>query len=558
MKLSLEGFKSTLSLITQTVILGKTIKDGSSRQGNGGQDRGSTVRRNISVLSSAVLSDRRLIEKLNAAEAKPKRSRPVETESKAYGEGSATEEGLASDDFEQEMKIAIAPCETFILLPESQGTGRSFWLLRAYHDMRHDPPASSAINASLPSSVTQTRANTHRPFGLLTDTSGSEPTINEKESPDQEIRLLLTEWTSTAQYLLQGYLDDAPIGNTAGLSSEEPSQERHRNKSTNQRSNTQTDTSRSESNMTTPSDGALEPPFLTFETWSYPASGRKSLTDCFSERGGGYVWRHEDQASRWYYVGEKMVLEYLIRHPDDAISSEGQKMRTVVSKQWIPKNILIKAGYEHTEYGEGSYSIPGKLTTQDVRSLHLFASERTEKLLPRLASTRPKKSQRQMVRAIWDFDALAPTDLNFKKGDVFEVDADRSLAWWQGYKDGASGRLPASYVGLLTTAASDAKQSPRRKCNVRALSDFHSADGSELSFQAGDIIEIEEDLYELRWKGYLNGRQGLVPAHRVLVTSPAPSSSSESQLSGLISESIRRTSEKVRKTAAGKGGVKRQ
>lgn len=163
-----------------------------------------------------------------------------------------------------------------------------------------------------------------------------------------------------------------------------------------------------------------------------------------------------------------------------------------------------------------------------------------------------------MVKAIWDFDALEPTDLSFKKGDVFEVDADRSLAWWQRYKDSASGRLPASYVGFITTTESDVEQSPRRKCRVRALLDFHSADGSELSFQAGDIIEIDVDLYELRWKGYLNGRQGLVPAHRVLVTSPAGSSSSESQLSGLISESIRRTIEKGRKTAAGKDGVKRQ
>lgn len=139
--------------------------------------------------------------------------------------------------------------------------------------------------------------------------------------------------------------------------------------------------------MTTPSDGALEPPFLTFETWSYPASGRKSLTDCFSERGGGYVWRHEDQASRWYYVGEKMVLDYRIRHPDDAIYPEGQKMRTVVSKQWIPKNILIKAGYEHTEYGEGSYAIPGKLTT--VSLLFRGVSVIT---IDRLKSARRKKS----------------------------------------------------------------------------------------------------------------------------------------------------------------------
>lgn len=91
------------------------------RQGNGGQDRGSTMRRNITVLSSTVLSNRRLVEKLNAAEAKAKRSRPVETKSEAYGGGSATEEGLASDDFEQELKIATAPRETLTTLPKFRG-----------------------------------------------------------------------------------------------------------------------------------------------------------------------------------------------------------------------------------------------------------------------------------------------------------------------------------------------------------------------------------------------------------------------------------------------------
>ena len=106
-----------------------------------------------------------------------------------------------------------------------------------------------------------------------------------------------------------------------------------------------------------------------------------------------------------------------------------------------------------------------------------------------------------MVQAIWDFDAMDPAELGFKKGDVFEADADKSVNWWQGYKTGASGRIPAKHVGLVTATAFNASQGPRPKCRVRAISDFRSAAESELSFQADDIIEVEEDLYKLRWKG---------------------------------------------------------
>lgn len=148
-----------------------------------------------------------------------------------------------------------------------------------------------------------------------------------------------------------------------------------------------------------------------------------------------------------------------------------------------------------------------------------------------------------MVKALRDFN---PTDLSFKKGDIFEADADESLGWWRGYKDGASGRFPAHYV---TCIPFNPNQSPRPTWKVRALSNFDSDAASELSFQVGDIIEVEEDLYALRWKGHLNGRQGFIPAHRVLVASE-PGSSSESQLNGLITESIRRTVGKIRRPAA--------
>ena len=100
---------------------------------------------------------------------------------------------------------------------------------------------------------------------------------------------------------------------------------------------------------------------IIIEAWSSPDSGRQSLTDIFFEHGGGYVWCHETQSSRWYYIGETMVLEYRIRRPLGKDSSS-QKMKTVISKQWISKDTLVKAGYDFTDYGEGSYSIPGRLT----------------------------------------------------------------------------------------------------------------------------------------------------------------------------------------------------
>ena len=199
------------------------------RKGTSDQDhRSKTVRRNINVLSSAVLSNRRLIEKLNAAEETAKRPRPIEADSSVYGEGSAAEEKLAADAFQQELKKATAPRETSIVLSSSKAMDKSAQLLRAYDDMRREPLASTTISSSLPSSVTQTRANTHRPFGLLTDASGSEPRLNERENPTQEIRFLLTEWTSTAQDLLKDYFDDPSNGNTTRPSQKENSSEQHK------------------------------------------------------------------------------------------------------------------------------------------------------------------------------------------------------------------------------------------------------------------------------------------------------------------------------------------
>ena len=122
----------------------------SSNQGSGS----TAVRRHINVLRSAVLSNRRQLEKLNAAEETAKQSTPVETESTTYDEGSAIEEKQALDSFQIEFKVANSPPETSIILASSDATDRRNQLLRVFAGFRHDLPASTVISSSLPPSVT--------------------------------------------------------------------------------------------------------------------------------------------------------------------------------------------------------------------------------------------------------------------------------------------------------------------------------------------------------------------------------------------------------------------
>ena len=230
MKLSLESFKSTLSLIIQTVILGKTMEDDSSRyalrisrnHGPGFDEltanrlgksepghRSATARRNINLLRSAVLSNRSLFDKLREAEETAKHPEPDGTDS-------AAQESEASDAFRQELEKAIAPPKVEAaaskVLAHSTPLDPNIQLLRRYYDMRNDPLASTILDTSLPSSVTQTRMKNHdQPLGLLTNTSVVETSSDHRESSSEESQLLLSEWTGADQTLIKCYFEDAKI-----------------------------------------------------------------------------------------------------------------------------------------------------------------------------------------------------------------------------------------------------------------------------------------------------------------------------------------------------------
>ena len=89
-------------------------------------------------------------------------------------------------------------------------------------------------------------------------------------------------------------------------------------------------------------------------------------------------------------------------------------------------------------------------------------------------------------------------------------------------KKRATGWFPASYVKLLEkgsggdgTAASGAVPSESAAEQVRALFAYAATQDDELSFEAGELINIVNKDKEEWWSGELNGKTGVFPANYV-------------------------------------------
>lgn len=135
----------------------------------------------------------------------------------------------------------------------------------------------------------------------------------------------------------------------------------------------------------------------------------------------------------------------------------------------------------------------------------------------------PRETERQIVKALYDFSAQTVDELNLRKDMIFEADTFRATDRWRGYIHGFSGDFPANYVIVLSSVSSSERPTltPQNRYKVRAHSDHFATNASELSFRAGEVIDVEVDIFQLRWKAYLNGMEGMIPAHRVLLI-PGP------------------------------------
>ena len=90
--------------------------------------------------------------------------------------------------------------------------------------------------------------------------------------------------------------------------------------------------------------------------------GEAPLCELLAARGGSWVWRHDNANQRDYYVGHRKVLEYLMKPKESHLPGDQLVGRTILSRQWISKDVLEQSGYPYKEFGEGGYAIARKLT----------------------------------------------------------------------------------------------------------------------------------------------------------------------------------------------------
>ncbi|KAI8922926.1 hypothetical protein BC831DRAFT_473791 [Entophlyctis helioformis] len=131
------------------------------------------------------------------------------------------------------------------------------------------------------------------------------------------------------------------------------------------------------------------------------------------------------------------------------------------------------------------------------------------------------------VKALYSYEATCEGELTFDAGELLTVTNTKtgSDAWWEGEGHHGRGQFPVNYVQVLDddVASSPVKEREtkapmslvKETAQVRALYDFASTAAGELSFKAGDIVNVTQSSDADWWDGELNGATGAFPASYV-------------------------------------------
>ncbi|RCN33293.1 SH3 domain protein [Ancylostoma caninum] len=101
--------------------------------------------------------------------------------------------------------------------------------------------------------------------------------------------------------------------------------------------------------------------------------------------------------------------------------------------------------------------------------------------------------------AMFDFEAVEPTDLSLKVGDRIMV-LERKDDWWRGRCNGREGIFPANYVQKCETPTG---ATIPILCRARAVADFEATAANQLSLKTGDVVCVREKSSTGWWEGEL-------------------------------------------------------
>ncbi|KAF7694482.1 intersectin-2a isoform X2 [Silurus meridionalis] len=119
--------------------------------------------------------------------------------------------------------------------------------------------------------------------------------------------------------------------------------------------------------------------------------------------------------------------------------------------------------------------------------------------------------------------AMTAEQLNVTPGQLILVLNKNSCGWWLGElqargKKRQKGWFHSSNVRLLEPNSGKSTPAPQPLCQVIAMYDYKAANGDEMTFQKGQLINVLNKDDSDWWKGEINGVTGLFPTNYVKMT----------------------------------------
>ncbi|KAK1891225.1 hypothetical protein KUDE01_010053, partial [Dissostichus eleginoides] len=133
------------------------------------------------------------------------------------------------------------------------------------------------------------------------------------------------------------------------------------------------------------------------------------------------------------------------------------------------------------------------------------------------------KKKPEIAQVMKAHPSTGPEQLNLENGQLILILGKNNSGWWLGElqargKKRQKGWFPSSNVKVLGSSSGKSTPAPQPVCQVIAIYDYIAANGDEMSFSKGQLINVFDKNNPDWWRGEINGVSGLFPTNYVKMT----------------------------------------
>jgi len=102
---------------------------------------------------------------------------------------------------------------------------------------------------------------------------------------------------------------------------------------------------------------------------------------------------------------------------------------------------------------------------------------------------------RQLVRALYNYDATEESELSFKANERLVVLQKDDSGWWQGELNGRVGMFPSNFVEVVdpNAPATNGGDQKEHGGQCKVLYDYNADSDSELTIKEGELLTVESE-----------------------------------------------------------------